>query len=81
MVDKDFREFEGQIRKLARERFTDREIAAKIGLPLTTVQDLRARFRIPSGSTPLEVTAADLADMVAAARPWAQRPWSARDGA
>lgn len=80
MADKHSNEFEPQVRRLAKERFTDREISAKLGLSLTAVQDLRSRFGILSGSTPRLVTLAERADMVRASR-GPMLPWSAKGGA
>jgi hypothetical protein len=80
VTDKHINEYEPQVRQLARERFTDREIARRLGLNLTAVQDLRSRFNIPSGSTPRPLTTAERADMVRASR-GLMGPWSAKGGA
>lgn len=74
MTDKNLRELADGIAALARDRRTDREISVKLGIPITTVQDLRARYGIPCGSTRQEMTTADRAAMVAAARGPRRRP-------
>lgn len=88
---RDTPELIAELRALAVAGTTDPVIARRLGLGEATVARYRRRYTIPAGryvTRPLEVdppapvvTRASRAELVAAARPWAQRPWSAKGGA
>lgn len=79
-----------RLRALAGDGASDLEIADRLGLGESTVKRYRHRHGIRPGRDavverevapePGPARRAPIAELVSAARPRAQRPWSARDG-
>ena len=77
-----------EILRLATSGLSDPAVAKRLGIAKVTVQRYRTRNDIPPGAyanterTPApEPAATPMAELVAAAQPWRQLPWSAKDGA
>jgi len=71
-----------EVRTLTEQGMSATEIAAAMGISRHTVMRVQklneiTPSRLPNGAPPRP--AAPRAELVAAARPWAQAPWSAKD--